>query len=132
MINNTVQSVFLAKGKQFREKNVLSAVQLKAMNAIENCRTERSGFHIYACDHCKHEQIAYNSCSNRNCPNCQQLKQEVWIDKIKSCLPPVKYVHVEFTLPEDFVVGRPVRLKGLGNRIGPWRGDLYIRLYAKI
>lgn len=39
---------------------------------------------------------------------------------------------VEFVLPPDFVVGRPVRLKGLGKRIGPWRGDLYIRLFAKI
>lgn len=39
---------------------------------------------------------------------------------------------VEFTLPADFVVGRPVRLKGLGRRIGPWQGDLYIKLYAKI
>lgn len=38
---------------------------------------------------------------------------------------------VEVTLPPDFVVGRPLRLKGLGRRIGPMRGDLYLRLLAK-
>lgn len=39
---------------------------------------------------------------------------------------------VEVTLPKDYVVGRPIRLKGLGKRIGPWQGDLYLRVLAKI
>lgn len=34
---------------------------------------------------------------------------------------------IEVTLPPDFVVGRPVRLRGLGRRLGPWSGDLYLR-----
>jgi len=38
---------------------------------------------------------------------------------------------VEVTLPPDFVVGRPIRLKGMGRRIGPLHGDLYLRLLAK-
>jgi molecular chaperone DnaJ len=38
---------------------------------------------------------------------------------------------VEITLPPDFVVGRPIRLKGMGRRVGPMRGDLYLRLLAK-
>lgn len=38
---------------------------------------------------------------------------------------------VEITLPTDFVVGRPIRLKGMGRALGPWRGDLYLRLLAK-
>lgn len=38
---------------------------------------------------------------------------------------------VEITLPPDFVVGRPLRLKGMGRRIGPLHGDLYLRLLAK-
>lgn len=37
---------------------------------------------------------------------------------------------VEVTLPSDFVVGKPLRLKGLGKRIGPWQGDLYLTLYS--
>jgi molecular chaperone DnaJ len=38
---------------------------------------------------------------------------------------------IEVTLPADFVVGRPIRLKGLGRRLGPWKGDLYLRLLAR-
>ncbi|MDD4951825.1 MAG: DnaJ domain-containing protein [Desulfovibrionaceae bacterium] len=38
---------------------------------------------------------------------------------------------VEFTLPPDFVPGRPIRLKGLGRRLGPARGDLLLRIIAK-
>ncbi len=39
---------------------------------------------------------------------------------------------IEITLPQDFVVGRPIRLKGLGRKIGPWTGDLYLRVLARI
>ena len=35
---------------------------------------------------------------------------------------------VEFTLPKDYVLGQPIRLKGLGRKLGPWKGDLYLRL----
>ena len=38
---------------------------------------------------------------------------------------------IEITLPPDFVVGRPVRLKGLGRKLGPFTGDLYLRVLAK-
>ncbi len=38
---------------------------------------------------------------------------------------------IEVVLPADFVVGRPIRLKGLGRHLGPWRGDLYLRLLAR-
>ncbi|CCH47515.1 J domain-containing protein [Pseudodesulfovibrio piezophilus] len=38
---------------------------------------------------------------------------------------------IEVTLPEDFVVGRPIRLKGLGRKLGPLTGDLLLRILAK-
>ncbi|NCD24415.1 MAG: molecular chaperone DnaJ [Deltaproteobacteria bacterium] len=38
---------------------------------------------------------------------------------------------IEVVLPMDFVVGRPIRLKGLGRHLGPWHGDLYLRLLAR-
>lgn len=38
---------------------------------------------------------------------------------------------VEITLPPDFAVGRPIRLRGLGKRVGPWQGDLYLTLYTE-
>jgi len=42
-----------------------------------------------------------------------------------------KPASVELPLPSDYVVGRPIRLKGLGRQFGPFKGDLYIRLLAK-
>lgn len=97
--NNNIQSIFRQHGEAFRRENNLSAVQLKAMQAIEKCATEQAGFHSFICEHCGHTDVAFNSCCNRHCPNCQWLKQEIWIDKAKSRLLPVKYVHIVFTLP---------------------------------
>jgi len=38
---------------------------------------------------------------------------------------------IEVTLPRDFVVGRPIRLKGLGKKLGPITGDLLLKILAK-
>lgn len=39
-----------------------------------------------------------------------------------------KKVSVDVTLPPDYVVGRFIRLKGLGRKFGPLVGDLYVKL----
>ena len=38
---------------------------------------------------------------------------------------------IDVTLPSDFVVGRPIRLKGLGRKLGPLSGDLLLRILAR-
>jgi molecular chaperone DnaJ len=38
---------------------------------------------------------------------------------------------LDITLPRDFVIGRSIRLKGQGRRLGPFKGDLYLRILAK-
>lgn len=38
---------------------------------------------------------------------------------------------LDFKIPKDYLLGRPIRLKGLGRKWGPWQGDLYIRLRAE-
>ncbi|MBA4359072.1 MAG: molecular chaperone DnaJ, partial [Desulfovibrio sp.] len=38
---------------------------------------------------------------------------------------------IEISLPHDFVVGRPIRLRGLGRKLGPFTGDLFLRILAK-
>jgi len=100
MDKNRIQTIFLHHGERFRNENNLSSVQLKAMQAIEKCATVGAGFHSFICDSCGYTNVAYNSCRNRHCPHCQWLKQEIWVDKVKSQLLPVKYVHVVFTIPE--------------------------------
>jgi len=39
--------------------------------------------------------------------------------------------NIEITLPHDFVVGRPIRLKRLGRKLGPISGDLLLKILAK-
>ncbi len=38
---------------------------------------------------------------------------------------------VEIVLPTDFVVGKPLRLRGLGKKVGKWQGDLYLTIERK-
>lgn len=38
---------------------------------------------------------------------------------------------IEVRLPADFLPGRPIRLRGLGRKLGPYQGDLYLRITAK-
>ncbi len=38
---------------------------------------------------------------------------------------------VEIVLPPEFVVGRPLRLRGLGKKVGKWQGDLYLTIESK-
>ena len=42
-----------------------------------------------------------------------------------------KMQNIEVTLPLDYMPGRPLRLRGLGRKIGPWLGDLYLRVVPK-
>ncbi|MDR2893751.1 MAG: J domain-containing protein [Deltaproteobacteria bacterium] len=37
---------------------------------------------------------------------------------------------IELTLPPEFAPGKPIRLKGLGRRLGGMQGDLYLRIYS--
>ncbi|SIN70264.1 J domain-containing protein [Halodesulfovibrio marinisediminis] len=39
---------------------------------------------------------------------------------------------LEITLPQDFRVGHPIRLRRLGRKIGGWVGDLYLTIYGRM
>ncbi len=38
---------------------------------------------------------------------------------------------VEIVLPKNFCVGKPIRLRGLGKKVGKWQGDLYLTIETK-
>lgn len=95
-----LQDIFIQHGETYRQNHKLSTNQLKAMRAIENCRTSALGAHIDECDECGYARISYNSCRNRHCPKCQTLNKERWIDARKDDLLDVGYFHVVFTIPD--------------------------------
>jgi len=78
----------------------LSLAQLKAMSAIETCRTAALGGHVAACQDCGHSHIAYNSCRNRHCPKCQGAAAKDWLAARQDELLAVPYFHLVFTLPK--------------------------------
>ncbi len=95
-----LQDIFAQHGKTYQLNHKLLANQLKVMRAIENCRTSALGSHIDACDECGFIHVSYNSCRNRNCPKCQTLSKERWIEARKDELLNVGYFHVVFTIPD--------------------------------
>jgi hypothetical protein len=96
-----IADIFRDHGPAWRQANAghVSLGQLKAMSAIESCRTAALGGHVMRCEDCLHTQIAYNSCRNRHCPKCQGSQALAWMKQRKSELLDVPYFHVVFTLP---------------------------------
>ncbi len=103
-----VADIFREYGPTYRETHRLSARHLRAMHAIEICRTAELGGHKYKCDTCGEISISYNSCRNRHCPKCQNLDVEKWVQARKKEILPTHYFHVVFTLPE---ILRPLALR---------------------
>jgi len=96
-----VADVFRRHGAAWRKANAghVSLSQLKAMSAIESCRTAALGGHVARCEKCAHTVIAYNSCRNRHCPKCQGAAAKQWLAEREADLLPVPYYHMVFTLP---------------------------------
>lgn len=98
--NIELADIFNKYGKMYLENHSLCPVQQKAFHDISQCRSAEIGGHVEKCDHCGHSRYAYNSCRNRHCPKCQYIKQVQWVDKLKANLPPARYFHLVFTIPE--------------------------------
>lgn len=96
-----VQDIFRQHCEEYRKEHRLPSNILKAMGAIESCRTSELGGHIDVCEDCGHSRISYNSCRNRHCPKCQTLAKEKWLMARKDDLLPVGYFHVVLTIPEE-------------------------------
>jgi hypothetical protein len=96
-----VADIFRDHGAAWRSANAghISLDQMKAMAAIERCRTAALGGHVARCENCSHTLIAYNSCRNRHCPKCQASAAKQWLAEREAELLPVPYFHVVFTLP---------------------------------
>ena len=105
-----VADIFRAHGRAYRQAHghQMPLRHLRAMGAIETCRTSELGGHVDQCDHCGRLRISYNSCRNRHCPKCQSLNKERWLEARKRDLLPIRYFHLVFTIPEKL---RPLALR---------------------
>ena len=87
--------------EKYEKENKIIGYKKKVMRAIKECKTGAIGAHKYVCDECGYEEIAYNSCRNRHCPNCQTGKKLKWIEARKEEVLNIKYYHVVFTIPSE-------------------------------
>ena len=96
-----IQQVWNYSYAEFSEHQIQSQEQLKTSHAIQNCKTGMLGATISQCTDCGHIEYHNNSCRNRNCPNCQAVKKELWVDKRRAEVIDSPYFHVVFTLPHE-------------------------------
>jgi Transposase zinc-binding domain len=97
-----VADIFRQHGEEFLNQwgHTVSSQQRKTLRDIAICRTATLGGHVEQCDACGHRLIAYNSCRNRHCPECQSAARDRWLAERARELLPVPYCHVVFTVPE--------------------------------
>ena len=96
-----VASVFERFATKAEERYNFTPIQHQVGRLICYCRTSKLGSHRERCDSCGHKKVHFNSCGNRNCPNCQGVNKERWLLERKYDLLPVKYFHVVFTVPSE-------------------------------
>lgn len=100
-MEHAISKVFKRFGSSYKEKHSLNYDQIRVYNNITTCRTESLGTRIYQCEECGHKIFTYNSCKDRHCPNCQDYKKEVWIEKHKNEILDITYFHVVMTVPAE-------------------------------
>jgi hypothetical protein len=97
----TLGAIFGRYGPQYRDQfgAQMSSAHYQALRAIEACRTEALGGHIYICPACATRRYSYHSCRNRHCPRCQHAATQRWLAQQQARLLPVPYFLITFTLP---------------------------------
>ena len=75
--------------------------QINLIRAMRICKSPALGGKVIICKQCSKKHYVYFSCGHSHCSICQSIKREQWLDKLRSELYKVPYVHTTFTLPHD-------------------------------
>lgn len=100
-MNTTVQSIFKQSFEDYTKLKKLPLHQYKAANDFMVCRTAAMGGHVQACPDGHMEKVWYNSCRHRNCPQCNKIQIERWLDSKKHLLIDTAHRHLVFTMPHE-------------------------------
>jgi len=98
-----VADIFRLHGPEYRAKfgARMPPSHRRAMQDIEQCRTEALGGQLYYCQKCDERRYSYRSCKNRHCPKCQNEQADEWLDQQRNLLLPAPHFLVTFTLPAE-------------------------------
>jgi hypothetical protein len=94
---NTFEADFLA---QYRDR--LRPEHLRALAAIQQCRTQAAAKMQVQCTQCAHQSLVPHSCGHRHCPHCQHHESQQWLDRQLQRQVPASYFLLTFTLPAEF------------------------------
>lgn len=101
MSRSKIQRAFDFKYEDYCKDHHQSYEQQHAAQAIMKCHTKECGFNKMFCTECGYTKEHYNSCRNRNCPNCQAILKEIWIDARRAEVIDGAYFHAVFTVPHE-------------------------------
>src|SRR5574341_1419825 len=97
----TLQAIFRESFEAFSRARRLPQHHRKAAQAIMECRTSALGGHIQRCPGGHVEEVWYNSCRHRSCPQCSHLPKERWLERQKARLLATDHFHVIFTIAHE-------------------------------
>ena len=97
----SVQKIFRQSFKYYTNNKKLPLHHYKAANDFIHCRTAAMGGHVQACPEGHVGRVFYNSCKHRNCPQCNKIQVERWLDSKKQLLIDTAHRHLVFTLPHE-------------------------------
>lgn len=102
MIQIPFQQVFnkIRNGEQIG-MGYLDKHLMRTLRNIALCKTIEGGYTVYGCMNCEHTFHRYNKCKDRNCPICNNLKTELWVDNQQADLVDAPYYHLVITLPHE-------------------------------
>lgn len=100
----TIQGLLQKHFEAFASRNPVSPDMRRAAMYMQMCRTRHMGGHVNECPEGHYQEIAYNSCRHRSCPQCGWMPREQWLDGWKHRLLACPHFHTIFTLPHEFNV----------------------------
>lgn len=79
----------------------LDPTRIHVLHQLFACRTAKLGTHPCVCEGCGYSALAYNSCRNRHCPQCQGHATAQWLEARTERMLPTPHFQVVFTLPAE-------------------------------
>jgi hypothetical protein len=80
----------------------LTPEHLRALAAMQHCRTHASPKMQVRCTACEHQILVPHSCGHRHCPHCQHHESQQWLERQMKRLVPAEYFLITFTVPAEF------------------------------
>lgn len=99
----TIQTLLQQHFESFAARHPLSLDMINAAVRMRDCRTAAMGGHINSCPEGHFDQIAYNSCRHRSCPQCNGLPRARWLEAWQRRLLPCPHHHTIFTTPHTLL-----------------------------